>query len=355
MIKLRLRQRAWLAAPAVLITAALGLSALAQAQSSAVTQRLTSLSTASLSAAVSSSFQGPDGHSPWTSGGKRWILHDLAAYDQAVKSKDWVYTPDGLAYKTCVHYVPNKSIIEKSDIILPSGVRRQIKPCTHPTLAYPTVLPSRPAQTVATSGPCEQGASDWWADTCWESPNWLGYFNESYAVPTNPAKDGALIFLFGGLQDSTGDTILQPVLTWGANSKTGVTNPNIWYITPWYVWPGGYAVGPNIHVGAGDTINGSLDASSCNGDGECTWGITVLDVNNDASSITIVTGGAMEVQRSSGCVETPANGHAAFRNLIVEDGQGVLLTPSFGVAYPDPQCSISEKYSSTGADILWKP
>jgi len=62
----------------------------------------------------------------------------------------------------------------------------------------------------------------------------------------------------------------------------------------------------------------------------------------------------MEVPADNGCAETPANGHAAFRQLAVTGHSGTI-TPDFGLSTPDPQCSVSIKASATGGDILWKP
>jgi len=62
----------------------------------------------------------------------------------------------------------------------------------------------------------------------------------------------------------------------------------------------------------------------------------------------------MEIPRASGCVETPASGHAAFRDLTVTGDNG-KITPDFGTSTPDPQCNVSMTQSATAADILWKP
>jgi hypothetical protein len=186
--------------------------------------------------------------------------------------------------------------------------------------------------------------------------------SEEYGVPSDPAKDGALIFLWGGLEDGSGDTVLQDVLTWGANG-TIVTNPNIWYVTPWYVWSNKSVVGASIHVAPVDTIVATLTASGCNGSGDCTWVLKAVDKTNGKSTSYTVTSGVsfdlllgavMEVPTAHGCVETPANGHAAFRDLVVTGDNG-KITPDFGTSIPDSQCSVSITQSPTGADILWKP
>ena len=60
-------------------------------------------------------------------------------------------------------------------------------------------------------------------------------------MPSNPAQTGALIFLWGGIENANGSTLLQDVLTWGANGGI-VTQPNIWYVNNWYLWPSNNSV-----------------------------------------------------------------------------------------------------------------
>jgi hypothetical protein len=62
----------------------------------------------------------------------------------------------------------------------------------------------------------------------------------------------------------------------------------------------------------------------------------------------------MEVPSGEGCVETPTNGHAAFRDLAVQGNDGTI-TPDFGTSTPDPPCSVSITQTATAADILGKP
>lgn len=376
MVKVRWRWRIWLATLVTVATAALGLAAPAWAQPSPPS-RAVSPSVTTTSVTTTQSLQSLVGHAP--AGGKRWIVSDSVAYGQAVKSKAWVRTPYGLSYTGCVFHVPAKAVVRNGLIIEPSGATHQLKPCEYPTLAYPgshqtgAIEPSasghgttNPAtgRVIPAAGPCYFGpGGDWWAASCYGTgSNWVTSMREEYAVPSNPAQDGALIFLWGGLEDGAGDTVLQDVLTWGANGSI-VTNPNIWYVTPWYVWSNNSVVGPSIHVAPVDTIVATLTASNCNSGGDCTWLLGATDTTNGRStsytvgsgvSFDLLLGAVMEVPTANGCVETPTNGHAAFRDLAVAGHSG-NITPSFGTSIPDSQCSVSITQSPTGADILWKP
>ena len=70
--------------------------------------------------------------------GKLWRVSDPAAYSRAVRSGNWIFTPEGLAYKTCVNHVPlGGKVARNGDIITRSGVVRRVVRCTTPTLTYP--------------------------------------------------------------------------------------------------------------------------------------------------------------------------------------------------------------------------
>jgi hypothetical protein len=367
MIKVRRHWQIWLAAPAAVVVTVLGLTVPAQARPGPPARP------AATPATTTRSLRSLDEERP-PAGGGRWTVSDPVAYRQAVKTGNWVHTPSGLSYKTCVYHAPDHAVVRNSEIVAPSGAVQRMTPCTHPMLLYPGSAgpsslghgTSEPATgKVATEGsPCYfLSGGNYWAASCSASgPEWATSMDQEYAVPTDPAKDGALIFLWGGLESANGDTLLQDVLTWGANGSI-VTNPNIWYVTPWYLWARNSVVGPSIHVAPADTIVTYLTATSCNSAGACAWGLEAVDATNGNSTsynvgsdatFDVLIGADMEVPWASGCVETPTNGHAAFRNLLITSNDGVI-TPDFGTSYPAPQCSVSIRQSATGADILWKP
>ncbi len=366
MIKVGRRGGIWLAAPVTVMAAALGLTVPAQAQPSPPSHPVSGPVTST------QSLQSLVGHAP--ADGKRWLVNDSVAYGQAVKSKAWVRTPSGLSNTGCVFHVPAKATVRNGLITMPSGATHQLKPCEYPTLAYPGAAKTssaepgatKPAavQPASTGGPCSLGTGGvYWAASCYGSqPTWVTSMVQDQAVPSNPAKTGALIFLWGGLEDGMGDTLLQDVLTWGANGNI-VTNPDVWYVTPWYLWGNTSVIGPSIHVHPVDTIVQSLTASNCNSSGDCTWVLKATDTTLGTSTsytvgsevpFTLVLGAVMEVPSGEGCVETPTNGHAAFRNLVMEGNTGTI-TPDWGNNTPDPQCSVSITTTPTAADILWKP
>jgi hypothetical protein len=288
---------------------------------------------------------------------KPWRVYDPAAYARAVHSGNWVFTPEGLANKACVNHVPTGGRVAlDGNIISRSGTVQRVVRCTSPTLAY------APAAAAASS--CQGAISAWWAYNCAVDPAGLSYLNEQFSMPSNPQKTGALIFFFPAFTDSTGTSIVQPVLSWGANGTTGVTSDNIWYLTSWYGDSGTYYVSSSAHVNPPGTVVGKIQKGLCVvGNTECTWfittsvGSTSVELTwNGGPEMNRVYGGVMEVPRASGCVETPPTGHEAFRNLTVNDSNG-SYTPAFTpYTSTTPQCSVSAAGSSgLNTDITWAP
>jgi hypothetical protein len=300
--------------------------------------------------------------------GTHWRVADPAAYARAIRSGNWTYTPEGLAPKSCVNHVPAGGIVAADgDIVTKSGAVHHVTRCTTPTLAYrgPQGSWVKPAATPGPGSPCSTGLSGgWWAATCSIDSDYRGllYYNENFSIPSNPTKDGALIFYFPAFQSADGSSIVQPVLTWGANASTGVTNGNIWYLTSWAGVSGTYYTSKSVHINTPGTVNGLMQRGLCTAIySGCAWTITTSDGSASAGflaqglpTMTQIFGGVMEVPWGSGCVETPPNGHEAFRNLVVHDYTGTV-TPSFAkLKNPSPQCSVSPAASSgINTDITW--
>lgn len=283
------------------------------------------------------------------------VSADPAAYAAASASPDWVKTPDGLQYKSCVHRIPDGGTVDKGDIVLASGVRQKVPACK-----YPRLVRKAPA-SPATSAPTTNG---WMITTWWNSPTWLRRLYVDYAVPTAPSVNGALDYFFSSFQSSDPGVIIQPVLAYGANPAGG---GNYWTITSWYVWNnnGNSYHGSAVRVSPGDTIWGAMEGNTCNANGGgCHWAIRTRDLTtgvedridiNSASVYNTVQGGVLESYGAYHCTMLPANGHGVFRNIQVFGPTFNQLTPSFYVWQPDPECGMYETFSSTSADILWTP
>lgn len=300
------------------------------------------------------------------------IVNDPAAYARAIRSGDWIRTPDGLMYKTCVYHIPSGARINGDTIVYRGGATHRMAPCAHPTLAYPAgsnVIQMRPGTGGASPASASARpplATGWWSDWWWHAPSFLTYLFERFSVPADPAQSGALIFFFPALESQDpSPNILQPVLTWGANPGV-VSNPNIWYITSWYVINGHGAFSDSIHVAPGDTIDGTISAQNCNVHGACAWTVTTGVEGGSSQSIpatvgvpfVTVFGGAMEVPAPgiSSCAQLPSEGHEAFRNLSAVDNDGAMPSTAVFTIVNQGSCGATVyRGVATGGDITWTP
>src|SRR5512142_1450091 len=261
---------------------------------------------------------------------------DQKAYDQALKSSDWVKTPGGLAHKDCVHQVPNDSTIDNGQVTLPSGARQSLKACTHPRIVKPGATNAAPttgaARTPATNG--------WQSSTWWNSPTWMRKMTTNYTVPEAPSTNGALNFFFSSMETGSFDAIVQPVLTYGGNGGLG---GNYWYANSWFVGPGGSVTGPTVRAQPGDTVVGSMEGVNCDSNGaNCTWAITSTNARTgerstinvaSASSYTWAQSGVFESYGASSCSMLPANRHIGFWNVYVYGPNLEQLTPDYYASY----------------------
>ncbi len=92
-----------------------------------------------------------------------------------------------------------------------------------------------------------------------DSNNPISYFSTKWVVPPPPiTSNGQLIYLFNGIETTSFDSILQPVLQWGSSHAGG---GSYWAVANWFVGsPGtGIALHSNlIPVNSGDIIQGIL-------------------------------------------------------------------------------------------------
>ncbi len=301
------------------------------------------------------------------------VSSDPAAFAAALKSPDWVRTPNGLMYKSCVHKLPPGASVGADGAVIDADGARQAPPkqCPYPRLVRPGANGAS-QRTIGddplVSGTTAQGptptTNGWMIATWWNASTWLRRLYVDYAVPSAPSVAGATNFLFSSFEPGNGGDIIQPVLTYGPSASGG---GNYWYITSWYLWNNGNNtyIGPNVTVSPADTIWGAMEGNDCNSDGtHCHWAIITRDLNSGQQSriditsyqnFTTAQGGVLESYGATGCAMLPANGHGVFRNIQIFGPSFNQLTPSFFVWQPDPECSMYENYSANSADIVWNP
>lgn len=312
---------------------------------------------------------GPSGIGIRAGGPK--VSSNAALYARALKSRSWLRTPDGLEFHACVHQIPRGATLDTihSKIILASGAVRSFASCRYPRLIRPGQARSqaraqaRPAVAPTTGG--------WLQASWWNAPTWLTSLSVRYALPTAPTVSGATDYLFSSFEDAAGDSIIQPVIGYGSTAasgkpSTGAIGGNLMWMDSYYVWgANNVAAGFLYRETPGDTIAGTMTASSCNSSGGgCTWAIRTTDTNNgNASSISVVSspsyvsaqGGVLESYGASGCNMLFANHHGVFRSIAIDTHGAAPATPAFQHEVFDQECGMSMNISATSADILWTP
>ena len=98
------------------------------------------------------------------------------------------------------------------------------------------------------------GTQGWLAQT-FETGLTIDYFTAYWGVPNPPPNNDDVAFYWNGIQNPTGDTLLQPVLQW---NQSGYADQ--WSVQAWALWPnGGLSKGGVTVVDYGDTIGGRLE------------------------------------------------------------------------------------------------
>jgi len=152
------------------------------------------------------------------------------SYAEAAASPDWVATPAGLAYKSCVHEVPNNAVVSITDgTVVSAGVTSKIPSCPYSGIvAYPDTASNGsivevPTDKNSSTPPPPPLPSGWWVGSWWNSPSQITRLSANWTVPNNPTSNGALIYLFPSIEPTSGTSIVQPVLQWGQAPLEGGT------------------------------------------------------------------------------------------------------------------------------------
>eukprot|EP00026_Physarum_polycephalum_P008374 Phypoly_transcript_08456.p1 GENE.Phypoly_transcript_08456~~Phypoly_transcript_08456.p1 ORF type:complete len:291 (-),score=43.89 Phypoly_transcript_08456:67-939(-) len=200
------------------------------------------------------------------------VLLVLSALVGFVVSK-YVPTPGGTyAWKDCIHTIPDDShIIEEQDgahVVLPNGNIFQVPKCDYPPIPKKEKL-----------SPKQDGTPDGWqVYTFAEARRGYKSFTGTFNVPLDPqdwpAGDDAVIYLFTGLEDTSGSNIIQPVLQYGNDTEDG--GGKYWALADWWVYADGtYLVSEVKKVNSGDVVFGNMTQIAPK-----TWTTSAYVVNN---------------------------------------------------------------------------
>ena len=281
--------------------------------------------------------------------------------------QDFVVTPFGYMHPSCVYEIDsnNEKIVGDDTIQHTNGSSRHMPPCAYPTYH------GRRAAAETTEEPTING----WIEAGYN--NGVGAvqsMNATFYVPPGPdwEFDGQTIYFFPGLEPSTGNEILQPVLAWGQSSA-------IWGITNWR-WSsisGNTQHDSEVQVSAGTQLVTQMQGSGCSGNVCSNWSICFtnfskcFNTNAQNEALTLIFGGALEVYNVASCVDLPFTlSGVSFTHVSVVTMSGTRIYPSWGGGGGDfgsgginywnttnPSCSYQGiNYSdSNNLNLTWVP
>jgi hypothetical protein len=270
----------------------------------------------------------------------------------------WVQIPGALIRPDCVHEIPNgaRVVIDgdkvTGDVTLEGVSVGHFAACPE----APVITRPRGGRSVNLAG--VPGTGNGWVEAV-QMPVALGggdnidWISGTWTVPSNPSASGALNYFFNGIEPTSQNWILQPVLQWGNN---GMFGGNYWVLSSWLVGSNGYAFhSPPVNVYPGHTINGYTWITGVSGS-TTNWEVYGYDQTNGAYTwITAWTSGlqwnwayagVLESYGISSCSQFPASGYAAFYNTSVYHGYpSYYSVPAswYGATYSygGPSCGFS--------------
>jgi hypothetical protein len=256
---------------------------------------------------------------------------------QSAVPADYLKTPFGLMHKDCVHPVESGATVRGDGAVLHKDGRLEVKQtCPHKRLGK--------------NGGAPPTTSGWVQSSDWTSQSWIRKIVAGWTVPSAPTNNGGLLYYFPGLEPTNGANILQPVLQYGYGAAPG---GYFWEFMSWFCCPGGnnYYSTP-IQVSTGDSLQGSIEGSSCDASGVCSWAVvsadtstgttSQLNVTNSPSTYNWAFGGVGEYYGVATCDEYPASNPLVFGNIALYDGNLNPLSPSWNSSVDSsvtPQCN----------------
>jgi hypothetical protein len=255
---------------------------------------------------------------------------------------DWVRVPGAWVRPDCVHEIPNGAKVEENgDITLAGAVVTHYDRC--PEMPISTRDRSGDGQNPnqGTPSPCSSECSGWVeeveASFSLPSNDNVNVIESYWTVPQPPSENGALIFLWNGLEPSNGAEVMQTVLQWG-NSIASGNGGNYWLIACWVVGNTGVFYNTGFKVDSGDVIIGAIYQTSSKYSfvqiSFDRWGyeytdgyeISGYDVNKGIGTEmghaltgvqwTNAYAGVLEVNNFSSCAQLPSSGAEFSHNLV---------------------------------------
>jgi hypothetical protein len=290
------------------------------------------------------SFTGPSAHA------------QTDASQIALQHPGWVRVPGALVRPDCVHQIPKgagpriENGRDTGDVSLHGNVVAHYEPCSEDaTVRF--AQESSDADIISNSTGSGTVEASYWDDTSLGSSDNMDFVGNNLTVPTKPSKNGGVILLYNGLENSTGAYLFSPTLQYGDNGGVG---GNYWGIVTYFVTPGNTYVSPVEKVNNGDSLSLFTEIYS-NPSGSYDWLVEVEDLTNGAFTYQddVSTGlhfnfaiaGALAVSNLTSCSEFPASDKAVFTSTLVDHDYPSYkaLSPKWKgstYAYGGPACGF---------------
>jgi|SRR5208282_4282331 hypothetical protein len=279
----------------------------------------------------------------------------------------WVQIPGELIRPDCVHEIPNGASVEVEDGQITGDVMLNGARIAHYDACPEDAVITRPRGRTQNLAHTPGTGNGWVEADQWEaslgSKDNIDFMGGNWTVPSNPSSNGALIYLFNGIEPSSENWILQPVLQYGSNGAFG---GNYWVIASWMVGPNNYAFyGTPEKVHPGNSILGYTEMTGTSGN-TLYWTVEAQDTTTGAYSyITVHTSGlhwtwafagVLEAYNVTSCSEFPASGREVFNDSTVAHGFPYYedLSPDWYGAiygYGGPTCHFAVVAASATLDF----
>jgi hypothetical protein len=288
--------------------------------------------------------------------------------EAATEHPGWVQIPGQLIRPDCVHEVPNGARVEVAnngeitgDVTLNGALIAHYDACPEDAI----VTRPRARTEGLTHAP---GTGNGWVEADqWDVPlsssDNIDYMAGTWTVPSYPSVNGALIYLFNGIEPSSGAWILQPVLQYGVSPAGG---GNYWAIASWLVSSHQAFHSPLETVYPGNSIFGYTQMTGTSGSTKY-WTVEAQDKTSGAYSwlSAYVSGqhwtwayaGVLEAYNVTSCSQFPATGRAIFSNSVVAHGlpsyYGISPQGWYGAiyGYGGPSCHFAVVAASGTLDF----
>jgi hypothetical protein len=253
------------------------------------------------------------------------------APDATTDHAGWVQIPGELIRPECVHEIPNGATVEATnDGQITGDVTKNGELIAHFDACSEDAFVTRPRGRTGKLNTPPGTGNGWVEASLWDVPlgssDNLDFMGGNWTVPSNPSVNGALIYLFNGMEPSSENWILQPVLQYGSGAAGG---GNYWVIASWLVGKNYAFHSPLETVHPGNSMLGYTKLTSVSGN-TLYWEVVAQDTTTGANSwITAHTSGlhwtwayagVLEAYNVNSCSNFPANGRAVFTNATIAHG-----------------------------------